>query len=54
MAPFVPDNTELEAFARYMGIKGLDADLFYEVYYNLDSEELEEETDEEIPATYKS
>ena len=47
MAPFVPDNTELEAFARYMGMKGLDADLFYETYYNLDADEYEEELLEE-------
>lgn len=54
MAPFVPDNTELEAFARYMGLTGLDADLFYETYYNLDCEEIEEEVSGEIPSTYKS
>lgn len=32
-------NDDLEKFAEYMGLDGADADLFYESYYNLDSED---------------
>ncbi len=32
------DNSDLETFSEFLGLNGTDADLFYEVYYQLDSE----------------
>ena len=56
MTNFVPDNFELERFAEYLGVSGVDTDLFYEVYYQLDSAEMdiEEFEEEEVPTSYKS
>ena len=34
-------------FAQYMGLKGVDSDLFFEAYYELDSDSLELELAEE-------
>lgn len=34
-------------FAQYMGLTGVDSDLFYEAYYELNSDELELELAEE-------
>ena len=34
-------NTDLETFSKYLGLTGLDVDLFYETYYQLDSDSLE-------------
>ena len=36
-----------------MGLKGVDSDLFYEAYYELDSDELEIELAEEQDALYE-
>lgn len=50
------DNTDLEGFARFVGSTGVDFDLFYEMYYGLDNEQLEEEIEEdchlELPGHY--
>ena len=57
MTNLVPDNFELERFAEYLGVSGVDTDLFYEAYYQLDSAEMDIEDYEEeevIPTTYKS
>ena len=44
------DNSDLEGFARFVGLSGTDTDLFYEAYYGLDNEEFEEELVlEELP-----
>ena len=32
------DNSDLETFSEYFGFSGIDADLFYEIYYQLDSD----------------
>ena len=29
-------NQDLESFASYLGLDGIDMDLFYEVYYDMD------------------
>ena len=29
-------NEDLESFAEYIGLTGVDADMFYEVYYEID------------------
>ncbi len=31
------NNTDLEVFARRLGIKGTDFDVFYETYYSIDT-----------------
>ena len=35
------DNEDLLKFAEYLGMKGIDADVFYESYYDLDNDEYE-------------
>ena len=32
-------NHDLEDFASYLGLKGVDNDMFYEAYYNLEEED---------------
>ena len=34
-------QSDFEEYAAFLGLEGSDADLFYESYYGLDSEELE-------------
>jgi len=34
-------NEEFDAYAHYLGLTGVDADLFYECYYQLDNEDYE-------------
>ena len=29
-------NSDLESFAEYLGIEGIDSDVFYEMYYQMD------------------
>ena len=42
------NNADLETFSKYLGLDGIDADLFYETYYNLmTDEELEDSLWEE-------
>ena len=41
-------------FAEYMGMKGIDSDLFYESYYQLDNEEYEHDYDNVIEESYES
>ena len=36
-------HNDLERFAEALGLDGQDADLFYEAYYNLDSQGMEVE-----------
>lgn len=50
------ENDDLEGFAHFVGLKGTDTDLFYEMYYELNSDAWEEEfiEEEEIPKSYKS
>jgi len=31
----VPDNDDLDEFAKYLGFEGSDVDAFYEAYYGL-------------------
>ena len=45
---------DLEGFAQFVGVKGSDADLFYEMYYELDTDVWELEFEEEAPTSYKS
>ena len=35
-------DPELQDFAEYLGLKGIDSDLFYESYYKLDSDSYDE------------
>ena len=35
------DNDDILKFAEYLGLKGIDKDLFYESYYNVPNEEYE-------------
>ena len=39
---------DLEAFARFIGVKGADTDLFYEMYYDFDTEVWEHEFEEDL------
>ena len=39
-------------FAEYMGMKGIDSDLFYESYYQLDNEEYECVVEESYEGAY--
>ena len=41
MTPSLTSVQDLEGFAEYLGLDGIDADLFYETYYDLDNEEYE-------------
>ena len=59
-------NEDLELFADYLGLDGIDADLFYESYYQLKNEDIEEDdsninnndnlkklkTDEDLPEPF--
>lgn len=36
-----PSNDDVINFAKHLGLDGLDVDLFYELYYDLDNEEYE-------------
>ena len=38
------NNKDLERFAEALGLDGQDADLFYETYYCLDNQEVEDES----------
>ena len=39
-------NSDLEMFSGYLGFKGIDADVFYETYYQLDTEEFDDMIEE--------
>ena len=41
------DNEDIIKFAEYLGMSGIDADVFYESYYELDNDEIERYYDEE-------
>ena len=36
------NTSDLEDFAEYMGFKGVDSDLFYESYYQMNSDEYDD------------
>lgn len=40
-------DPDLQEFAEYLGLKGIDTDVFYESYYNLDNRDLEFDYDYE-------
>tara|TARA_B100000427_G_C15366067_1_gene532155 strand:- start:626 stop:766 length:141 start_codon:yes stop_codon:yes gene_type:complete len=42
---FCPLNEDIEDFAEYLGLKGIDADSFYESYYQLNKTDYEEYDD---------
>ena len=42
-----PMNDDVIEFAKYLGLDGVDADLFYEQYYDLDNEEYDSVIDVE-------
>jgi len=50
MDPFHQDD--IIQFAEYMGMKGIDTDLFYESYYQLDNEEYESVVEESYEGAY--
>lgn len=53
--PVYTEYSDLEGFAQFVGMKGTDTDLFYEMYYDLDTECWEEEFSEEpVPNSYRS
>jgi len=41
------ENEDIIKFAEYLGLSGIDADVFYESYYNLNNDEIERYYDEE-------
>jgi hypothetical protein len=41
-------DPELQDFAEYLGLRGIDSDLFYESYYELDAEQVESYYEEEV------
>ena len=41
------DNEDIIKFAESIGLYGIDADLFYELYYKLDNDEVERYYEEE-------
>ena len=50
MTQSLADNRDLEAFTEHMGLTGIDADLFYEIYYDI----VWEENDTEIREAWRS
>ena len=46
MTNSIVDNRDLEAFSEHMGFTGIDADLFYEIYYQIVWEEETKENEE--------
>lgn len=42
MNDLADNNTVLEDYASHLGLRGTDFDLFYESYYSMDTEEIEE------------
>jgi|TARA_R110002012_G_scaffold10705_4_gene48517 hypothetical protein len=43
-------DPDLQDFAEYLGLRGIDTDLFYESYYELDQEQVECYYQEEVYA----
>lgn len=39
-------NSDLEKFSEYLGFKGIDADVFYETYYQLDTAKFDDMIEE--------
>lgn len=42
MTDFELSNSDLEKYSEFLGFKGIDTDVFYEMYYQIESEEFEE------------
>ena len=40
--------SDFDSFAEYLGFRGLDADMFYEAYYDIDTDEYELIIEEEV------
>lgn len=40
------NTTDLEVFASHLGLRGTDFDVFYEAYYSMDTDEIDEILDE--------
>ncbi len=47
-----PETSDLEAFAEYIGLNGIDTDLFYESYYQIDNGEYEDQASESYAGNY--
>ena len=47
-------NEDVIAFAEHLGFSGVDSDLFYESYYQLDNEEYEYDYENTIEELYES
>jgi hypothetical protein len=54
MFHFVPDNQDLEDFAKWNGFEGSDADLFYETYYGVKEEFYDDYEAIEAEASWES
>ena len=54
MFHFVPDNDDLDEFAKYLGFEGSDVDAFYEAYYGLTDDYYDDFEAAEIEAAYDS
>lgn len=48
MCEFALSNEDLEIFSEYLGLSGIDADLFYETYYLKDTEEAQKIMEDEF------
>ena len=47
-------NEDVLSFAEHLGFKGVDSDLFYESYYQLDNEEYEYDYENVFEDCYES
>lgn len=51
---YYAENEDVIAFAEHLGFTGVDVDLFYESYYQIDNDEYEYDYDQVIEETYES
>ena len=42
MTNFDLSNSDLEKFSEYLGFKGIDADVFYETYYQINTDDCDQ------------
>ena len=47
------DNDDLLKFAEYLGMSGIDTDVFYESYYNLDNDSIERYYEDEYEVRWR-
>ena len=52
MTNFELSNSDLEKYSEYLGFKGIDTDVFYEMYYRIESEEYDELIEEQSANHY--